>query len=106
MAQAHATSAGVPRWQRRPDDRPRTLRAAALKLLLRDGYRRIRVQDVAAAAGVSKATVYHYFANKDELLTHSVAGRIAEKQTDIERRLASAGRTSSERLRLFLHEFW
>jgi AcrR family transcriptional regulator len=95
-----------PRWQRRPDDRPRALMAAALKLLTRYGYRRIRVEDVADDAGVSKATVYHYFANKDELLTRTVAGRIAEKQAAIERRLASEGGTASDRLRLFLHEFW
>jgi Bacterial regulatory proteins, tetR family len=37
--------------------------ASAFKLLMRRGYRRIRVEDVAADAGVSKATVYHYFAN-------------------------------------------
>jgi len=95
-----------PRWQRRPDERPRALMASALKLLLRQGYRRIRVEDVAEDAGVSKATVYHYFANKDELLTRSVANRIAEKRADIEQRLASAGGTAAERLQLFLHRFW
>jgi AcrR family transcriptional regulator len=58
--------------------------ASAFKLLLRQGYRRIRVEDVAEDAGVSKATVYHYFANKDELLTRCVANR----------------------LRIFLRRFW
>ena len=79
---------------------------SALKLLIRDGYRRIRLEDVADDAGVSKATVYHYFANKDDLLTRTLASRIAEKQTHIELLLASAGGTASERLRLFLHQFW
>ncbi len=80
--------------------------ASALKLLTRRGYRRIRVEDVAEDAGVSKATVYHYFANKDELLTRTVAGRIADKHAAIEQRLAAAGGTASDRLRLFLHQFW
>jgi len=80
--------------------------ASALKLLIRDGYRRVRLEDVADDAGVSKATVYHYFANKDDLLTRTVASRVAEKQATIEARLASAGGTASEQLRLFLHQFW
>ena len=80
--------------------------ASALKLLIRDGYRRIRLEDVADEAGVSKATVYHYFANKDDLLTRTVASRVAEKHAAIERRLASAGGSASDRLRLFLRQFW
>jgi TetR/AcrR family transcriptional regulator len=80
--------------------------ASALKLLMRRGYRRIRLEEIAEDAGVSKATVYHYFANKDELLTRTVVGRIADKHAEIERRLASAGGTAADRLRLFLHQFW
>jgi AcrR family transcriptional regulator len=80
--------------------------ASALKLLKRRGYRRIRVEDVAEDAGVCKATVYHYFANKDDLLTRSVASRMAERLVDIEERLARAGGSAADRLRLFLHEFW
>jgi AcrR family transcriptional regulator len=95
-----------PRWERRPDDRPRALMAAALKLLLRRGYRRVRVEDVARDAGVSKATVYHYFSNKDDLLTQSVAGCIADKQADVEERMASVGGSVSDQLRLFLEQFW
>jgi TetR/AcrR family transcriptional regulator, cholesterol catabolism regulator len=79
---------------------------SALKLLTRRGYRRIRLADVAADAGVSKATIYHYFDNKDDLLTQTVAARMTEKQAAIERRLASAGGTAAHRLRLFLSEFW
>jgi TetR/AcrR family transcriptional regulator len=79
---------------------------SALKLLRRRGYRRVRVEDVAEDAGVCKATVYHYFANKDDLLTRSVAHRMAERTADIERQLASAGGSAADRLRLFLHDFW
>ena len=106
MPPRSVASIAGPRWERRPDDRPRTLMASALKLLMRRGYRRIRVEDVARDAGVSKATVYHYFSNKDDLLTRTVAGRIADKQADVERRMASAGGTASNRLRLFLQQLW
>lgn len=80
--------------------------ASALKLLTRRGYRRVRVEDVAEDAGVSKATVYHYFASKDDLLTQTVASRMAEKHAAIGRRLSLAGGTASDRLRLFLRQFW
>ena len=80
---------------------------SALKLLKRRGYRRVRVEDVAEDAGVCKATVYHYFANKDDLLTRSVAHRMAERTgIELERHVASAGGCAADRLRLFLREFW
>jgi len=101
-----ARAISTPRWERRPDDRPRVLMASALKLLKRDGYRRVRLDDVAKDAGVCKGTVYHYFASKDDLLTRCVAERMAERQIETERRLASAGGTAADRLRLFLQEFW
>jgi AcrR family transcriptional regulator len=94
------------RWQRRPDERPRALMASAMKLVTRRGYRRVRLTDVANDAGVSKATIYHYFANKDDLLTQTVASRMAEKHAAIERELATAGGPASNRLRLFLRRFW
>ena len=78
-----AVTAEARRWQRRPDDRPRVLMASALKLLRRDGYRRVRLEDVAEDAGVCKATVYHYFANKDDLFSRSVVHCMAEKHEDI-----------------------
>jgi AcrR family transcriptional regulator len=106
MVRATAIVSADRRWQRLPDDRPRLLMTSALKLLKRHGYRRVRLEDIARDAGVCKATVYHYFANKDDLLTQSVAGRMAERREDIERRVASAGGSATDRLRLFLQDFW
>jgi AcrR family transcriptional regulator len=79
---------------------------SALKLVTRDGYRRVRLADVAKDAGVSKATIYHYFTDKDDLLTQMIATRVAEKHAAIERELAAAGGTAADRLRLFLRQFW
>lgn len=80
--------------------------ASALKLVKRHGYRRVRLDDIARDAGVSKATVYHYFANKDDLLTRSVSSRMAERQEGIERRLAEKGGSVADRLRVFLGDYW
>lgn len=56
-----------PRWTRRKDARPQELLAAALDLFVERGYAATRLEDVAARAGVSKGTLYLYFANKEEL---------------------------------------
>jgi AcrR family transcriptional regulator len=95
-----------PRWQRLPDERPRSLMASALKLIPRRGYRRITLEEIAEDAGVSKATIYHYFTNKDDLLTQAVAARMAARTQQIELTLAAAGGTATDRLKTFLRQFW
>ncbi len=56
-----------PRWERRKDARPQELLDAALDLFVERGYAATRLDDVAARAGVSKGTLYLYFANKEDL---------------------------------------
>ena len=56
-----------PRWVRRKEARPEEITAAALTLFVEKGYANTRLEDVAAQAGVSKGTLYLYFANKQEL---------------------------------------
>lgn len=56
-----------PRWARRKTARPQELLAAALDLFVERGFAATRLEDVAASAGVSKGTLYLYFANKEEL---------------------------------------
>ncbi len=56
-----------PRWTRRKAQRPTELLAAALELFVERGYAATRLDDVARRAGVSKGTVYLYFAGKEEL---------------------------------------
>src|SRR5215472_9047462 len=42
------------------------LRLAALRLAVEQGWERVRVEDIAAEAGVSTRTFNNYFAGKDE----------------------------------------
>lgn len=63
--QSHGPSAK--RWARRKETRPQELVSAALDLFVVRGYAATRLEDVASAAGVSKGTVYLYFASKEEL---------------------------------------
>lgn len=61
------SSENKPRWERRKEARPQELLDAALDLFVERGYAATRLDDVAARAGVSKGTLYLYFANKEEL---------------------------------------
>ena len=57
----------APSRQRRKEERPAELMAAALELFVERGFAATKLDDVAARAGVSKGTLYLYFASKEEL---------------------------------------
>jgi AcrR family transcriptional regulator len=61
------TTPPPPRWQRRKDARPAEIIDSALSLFVEKGYAATRLDDVAKAAGVTKGTVYLYFASKEDL---------------------------------------
>jgi len=56
-----------PRFQRRKEDRPQEITAAAFAAFAEKGYAATRVDDVAKRAGVSKGLLYLYFKTKEEL---------------------------------------
>lgn len=62
-----AAARSEPRWARRKDARPEEITAAALEIFVERGFAGTRLEDVAARAGVSKGTLYLYFANKVDL---------------------------------------
>lgn len=69
--QTHAPSAPRckrPRaWARRKEHRPGELLDAALEVFVARGYAAARLDDVATRAGVSKGTLYLYYACKEDL---------------------------------------
>lgn len=70
------------RRTRRKDARPGELLAAALDLFVEKGFAATRVEEVAQRAGVSKGTLFLYFASKEELfkavVRENISGRFAE----------------------------
>jgi len=60
------------KWKRRKHARPEELIAAALQLFGEQGFAATSLKDVGKKAGVSKATVYLYFKNKEDLLLAAV----------------------------------
>ncbi|HEX6140111.1 MAG TPA: TetR/AcrR family transcriptional regulator [Candidatus Limnocylindria bacterium] len=95
-----------PRWQRRPEDRPDEILAAAFEVFSEQGYARARLEDVAQRAGVSKGTLYCYFKSKDDLframVRHHVVGRIAA----LEETIALSQATATEQIQLLLTGMW
>jgi AcrR family transcriptional regulator len=68
----------------RAKGRPREARAdrailrATLELMARHGVDDLRMDEVAARAGVGKATIYRRYRSKNELVTAAVAARVGE----------------------------
>jgi AcrR family transcriptional regulator len=58
---------GQPRFQRRKEQRPQEITAAAFDVFAAKGYAGARVEEVARRAGVSKGLLYRYFETKQEL---------------------------------------
>lgn len=78
------TSKSGKKWERRSDARPRELIAAALRLFAERGFAGTRLEDVAARAGVSKATVYLYFESKEKLFEAVVRATISPSLSQLE----------------------
>ena len=70
------------RWTRRKEARPEEITSAALDLFVERGFANTRLVDVASRAGVSKGTLYLYFANKEDLfkavLREALVARLME----------------------------
>lgn len=59
---------GAPRGPRRASAKRATLLRAASRLFVARGYESTTMDEIAAEADVAKGTLYHYFANKSDLL--------------------------------------
>ncbi|MCZ8515552.1 TetR/AcrR family transcriptional regulator [Paenibacillus filicis] len=92
---------------RRPPGRPRlddseeplteTVLQTAIQLFLRFGYDGVSMDQVAKESGVTKATVYYYYANKAALLTASMLHRMEQVRCETESSL-KADKPLRERL--------
>jgi len=95
-----------PRWERRKEDRPAELLAAALELFVEKGYAGTRLDDVAARANVSKGTLYLYFANKEELFKAVVRDSVVSLIRASAERAAVFEGSSEGLLRTLVDSWW
>jgi TetR/AcrR family transcriptional regulator len=96
----------APRWERRKESRPAELIAAALDVFVERGYAATRLEDVAARAGVSKGTLYLYFANKEELFQAVVRENIVAQLERFRETVVHSEAPAGELLRRFIHAWW
>ena len=88
-----------PHHTRRPKARPEELIDAALAVFGEHGFRAASLEEVARRAGVSKGTVYLYFASKDDLFRAVVERKIVVLLEEGEALLADHEGTASDLLR-------
>lgn len=101
-----ATSPRPPRWERRKDARPGELLDAALDLFVEKGFAATRLDDVAARAGVSKGTLYLYYASKEDLFKAVVRQNIVPLIEAFQRDMAQSSASSAELLGEFFRQWW
>lgn len=65
----------------RPDKR-RVILDAAAPIFGDEGYERASIDAIAAAAGVSKPTIYSYFGGKEQLFRESIADSAVQQNAD------------------------
>ena len=76
---------GSSRVARRRDRRKAEIVRTATELLSEQGYQGMSLEDVAEQTDIAKATLYHYFSGKDEL----VAAVLEALAVDVNARLES-----------------
>jgi AcrR family transcriptional regulator len=98
-----ASQEPTPRWRRRAADRPREILDAALTVFVTKGFAATKLDDVAAAAGISKGLLYRYFDNKAELFKEVVRQTLVTTIRDVGDRARASG-TALAALDLFLEQ--
>ena len=95
-----------PRWERRKEARPQELLASAIELFVERGFAATRLEDVARRAGVSKGTLYLYYANKEDLFKAVVRQSIIPMIDDADASVAEFDGHSAELLRHVILSWW
>lgn len=94
-----------PKWQRRAEDRPREICAAALEVFAEKGFAAAKLDEIAKRAGVSKGTLYLYFKDKEQLFRAVVRDAVVPNVERLRGDLIQTGLPFGDLVRLFLTQF-
>jgi AcrR family transcriptional regulator len=94
-----------PKWQRRSEDRPREICAAALDVFAEKGFAAAKVDEIARRAGVSKGTLYLYFKDKEDLFRAVVRDAVAPNVEAITAAISTLEAPFADVVRMFLAGF-
>ncbi len=79
------------------------IKSASLKLFVDKGYSNFRIEDLAAACGFTKGTVYHYYRSKEEILFELLEDIEASILEEREKTLKEGPGDATSRLVRFLY---
>lgn len=102
----NTTSAVLAKRERRKDARPGELLDAALDLFVEKGFAATRAEEVAKRAGVSKGTLFLYFASKEELFKAVVRENISGRFTEWNAEFESFEGSTADMLRYCMNAWW
>lgn len=86
------------------DDQRELILARAAKLFASRGYTATTMNQVAAACGLTKPSLYHYFADKRSLLEHIARGHVARLE-DLAAQVRGEGLPPEAHLRRLIERF-
>jgi AcrR family transcriptional regulator len=90
------------RWQRRKEARAPEILEAALGCFAQKGFAGTRMDDIAAAAGITKGTIYLYFDSKESVFKALARASIGEQLAVVKTMVENFPGSSAELLRLVL----
>lgn len=98
---------GVPphRRARRKEARPTEIITAALHMFSERGFAATKLEDVAAAAGISKGTIYLYFQTKEDLFRAVVRQAVLPNLDAVAAMVADSDLSAGEILRAMAERF-
>ncbi len=84
MTDPASTTTNRPLQSRAMSDRPSQILEAAVRVIAQDGVRGMRIEKLAAEAGVSTALIYHYFGDRSGVLRAALEAinTTAQRYTD------------------------
>lgn len=94
-----------PKFQRRAENRPAEICAAALKVFAEKGFAAAKLDDIARRAGVSKGTLYLYFKDKEELFRAVIRDTISPNIDLVRTNLLQMDLPFDRTVRAFLPRF-
>jgi AcrR family transcriptional regulator len=86
------------------DDKKSIILAAARSVFLRYGFKRVNMNDIAEAAGVSRPALYLLFKNKEEIFVEAYLGWVDETIAQVEAAMAQTVLPKDKIARAF--EIW
>lgn len=94
---------GIPLTPEEQDRRRHQVFAASMHLFLEKGFQETSMQEIAAASGMGKSTLYDYFKTKDEILLSVVEDGIYDL-TEQARLIAAQDLPAAEKIHLVMRD--